>query len=375
MEKEKMIELKNLTKEFGNMTAVNNMNLIVYKGEFLTFLGPSGCGKTTTLRMIAGFEEPTLGKIVLAGKSCETLPPEKRDVNTVFQNYALFPHLNIRENIAFGLNLKKVNKKVRKEKVDHVISLVKLEEHVNKKPSQLSGGQKQRVAIARAIVNEPKVLLLDEPLGALDLKLRKEMQLELKHLQKELGITFIYVTHDQEEALTMSDRIVVMNKGNIEQLGVPEEIYEKPRTKFVADFIGETNLISGEVSGFGDGYCDVMACGNTYHIIGEKSYHKGSRIYISIRPENIHFADRMADLKNYNCMEAAYDEAIYVGNVVKHVMHNANGEKLIISRLTRKGESFEKGEKVKVCWSKKRAVLVHDEGRCNNGSEQEESLS
>ncbi len=368
MEKEKMIELINLTKEFGSMTAVNNVNLIVYKGEFLTFLGPSGCGKTTTLRMIAGFEEPTLGKIVLDGKSCELLPPEKRDVNTVFQNYALFPHLNIRDNIAFGLNLKKTDKKIIKKKVDEAISLVKLEEHVNKKPSQLSGGQKQRVAIARAIVNEPKVLLLDEPLGALDLKLRKEMQLELKHLQKELGITFIYVTHDQEEALTMSDRIVVMNKGNIEQLGVSEEIYENPRTKFVADFIGETNLIAGVVRGFGDGYCDIEACGNSYRIAGKRSYYTRSRVYISIRPENIHFADSMENPGDYNCMEASYQEAVYVGNVVKHILHNASGEKITISRLTRKGESFEKGQKVTICWNKKRAVLVHDERGGEDGS-------
>lgn len=361
MEKEKMIELAGLTKKFGSMKAVNDMDLIVYKGEFLTFLGPSGCGKTTTLRMIAGFEEPTSGTIVLDGKSCGMLPPEKRNVNTVFQNYALFPHLSIRENIAFGLHLKKLNKKIIKEKVDHVISLVKLEEHVNKRPGQLSGGQKQRVAIARAIVNEPKVLLLDEPLGALDLKLRKEMQLELKHLQKKLGITFIYVTHDQEEALTMSDRIVVMNKGNIEQSGVSEEIYENPRTRFVADFIGETNLILGEVSGFGDGHCDVEACGRTYRMEGEIDFQTGSRVYISIRPENIHFADSIENLSNYNCMEAVYEEAVYGGNAVKHVLYNKNGEKIIISRLTRKGECFEKGQLVSFCWSKKRGVLVHDE--------------
>lgn len=360
-EREKMIVLNNLTKQFGSMMAVNGVNLTVYKGEFLTFLGPSGCGKTTTLRMIAGFEEPSSGSIVLDGRSCEMLPPEKRDVNTVFQNYALFPHLSIRDNIAFGLKLRKVDKKTIEEKVDYAVHLVKLEEHMHKKPSQLSGGQKQRVAIARALVNEPKVLLLDEPLGALDLKLRKEMQLELKHLQKELGITFIYVTHDQEEALTMSDRIVIMNKGNIEQIGTAEGIYERPRTRFVADFIGETNLIAGTVADFGDNYCDVEACGGIHRIETDKIYHRGSRIYISIRPENIHFADSIDNLEKYNVMEAVYEEGIYVGNMVKHVMYNANGEKITVSRLTRKGEHFEKGQKVKFCWAKKRAVLVHDE--------------
>ena len=237
-----MIILTNLRKQYGDFVAVENTTLNVKKGEFLTFLGSSGCGKTTTLRMIAGFEDPTEGSILIGGKHAEHLPPNKREVNTVFQNYALFPHLTIRENIAFGLKLQKVKKAEIKERVENIIKLVKLEEHADKSPDQLSGGQKQRVAIARAIVNNPKVLLLDEPLGALDLKLRKEMQLELKQLQRELEITFIYVTHDQEEALTMSDRIVVMNKGRIEQVGTAHEIYERPQTKFVAQFIGETNL-------------------------------------------------------------------------------------------------------------------------------------
>lgn len=237
-----MIILTNLRKQYGDFVAVENTTLNVKKGEFLTFLGSSGCGKTTTLRMIAGFEDPTEGSILIGGKHAEHLAPNKREVNTVFQNYALFPHLTIRENIAFGLKLQKVKKAEIKERVDNIIKLVKLEEHADKSPEQLSGGQKQRVAIARAIVNNPKVLLLDEPLGALDLKLRKEMQIELKQLQRELEITFIYVTHDQEEALTMSDRIVVMNKGRIEQVGTAHEIYERPQTKFVAQFIGETNL-------------------------------------------------------------------------------------------------------------------------------------
>jgi spermidine/putrescine transport system ATP-binding protein len=242
-----MIILTNLRKMYGDFVAVENTTLNIKKGEFLTFLGSSGCGKTTTLRMIAGFEDPTDGSILINGQHAEHLPPNRRDVNTVFQNYALFPHLTVWDNIAFGLKLKKYSKKEIRQKVEDVIKLVKLEEHAEKAPEQLSGGQKQRVAIARALVNNPKVLRVDEPLGALDLKLRKEMQLELKQLQKQLKITIIYVTHDQEEALTMSDRIVVMNHGHIEQIGTAKEIYEKPATKFVAQFIGETNLFEDAV--------------------------------------------------------------------------------------------------------------------------------
>ncbi len=357
-----MIELQNVTKEFGNMVAVNNINLKVKQGEFLTFLGPSGCGKTTTLRMIAGFEEPTNGSIKIDGKSCEKLPPNLRDVNTVFQNYALFPHLNIRDNIAFGLKLKKKPKAEIREKVDRMIQLVKLEEHINKKPSQLSGGQKQRVAIARSLINEPKVLLLDEPLGALDLKLRKEMQLELKHLQRELGITFIYVTHDQEEALTISDRIAIMHKGNIEQLGDAEDIYEKPRTRFAADFIGETNLLKGRVTESGSDFCRVDINGIIVTSESERRYIGGSQVYVSVRPENIHFADTVENLEKYNVMEATYDEPVYVGNLLRHLLHTDSGDSIRITRFTRKKERFEKGMRVKICWSKARCVLVHDEG-------------
>ena len=234
-----MIQLVAINKSFKEHKAVDNISIVIKEGEFLTLLGPSGCGKTTTLRMIAGFEEPTSGEILLDGIDVSRKNPYERNLNTVFQNYALFPNMNVYNNIAFGLKIKKLSKKTIKEKVTKVLAIVQLEDFGDRYPSQLSGGQKQRVAIARAIVNSPKVLLLDEPLGALDLKLRKQMQFDLKHLQKELGITFIYVTHDQEEALTMSDRIAVMNKGKIEQIGTPDEIYNKPKTKFVANFIGE----------------------------------------------------------------------------------------------------------------------------------------
>ena len=262
-ENTKIIELIDVCKEFDGATVIENMNFYVRKGEFVTFLGPSGCGKTTTLRMIAGFELPTKGKILLNGKDISNLPPNQRPVNTVFQKYALFPHLNVYENVAFGLKLKRIptivkdkkgNEKTKMvkmpekeiaEKVKKALEIVDLAGFEKRSISTLSGGQQQRIAIARAIVNEPEILLLDEPLGALDLKMRKEMQLELKAMHKRLGITFIYVTHDQEEALTMSDTIVVMADGCLQQIGTPEQIYNEPKNTFVADFIGESNIFSG----------------------------------------------------------------------------------------------------------------------------------
>jgi spermidine/putrescine transport system ATP-binding protein len=249
---EKIIELVGITRQFEDgMVAVDNINLYVRKGEFVTFLGPSGCGKTTTLRMIAGFDKAQAGKILLNGVDISDVPPNKRPINTVFQRYALFPHLNVFDNIAFGLKLRKekLDKKVISDKVEHVLKMVDLEGFEKRSVSTLSGGQQQRVAIARAIVNEPEILLLDEPLGALDLKMRKDMQLELKEMHRKLGITFIYVTHDQEEALTMSDTIVVMKDGVIQQIGTPTDIYNEPKNSFVADFIGESNIFSGTYLG------------------------------------------------------------------------------------------------------------------------------
>ena len=243
---ENIIELKHISKVYSDngFKAVDDFNLEVKRGEFVTFLGPSGCGKTTTLRMIAGFELPTDGQILLNGEDISQLPANKRPINTVFQRYALFPHMNIYENIAFGLKLKKLPKEEIRKKVKNVLDMVDLEGFEDRKISTLSGGQQQRIAIARALVNEPEILMLDEPLGALDLKMRKEMQIELKNMHDQLGITFIYVTHDQEEALTMSDTIVVMNQGYIQQIGTPEKIYNEPENAFVADFIGESNIIS-----------------------------------------------------------------------------------------------------------------------------------
>jgi spermidine/putrescine transport system ATP-binding protein len=240
-----MVEFRGVTKVFGSTEALDNLNLVIHPGEFLTLLGPSGCGKTTTLRLLAGFEEPTSGQIWLAGEPVENLPPHKRPVNTVFQHYALFPHMTVYENVAFGLRMQRLDEAQVKRRVGRALEMVRLGNLSNRRPRELSGGQQQRVALARALVLEPKVLLLDEPLGALDLQLRRAVQVELKQLQRELGATFLYVTHDQEEALAMSDRIAVMQGGKIEQLGTPEEVYLRPTTRFVAQFLGEANLLDG----------------------------------------------------------------------------------------------------------------------------------
>jgi spermidine/putrescine transport system ATP-binding protein len=299
MSKQKIIELTGVSKEYDGTLAVEDCNLYVRKGEFITFLGPSGCGKTTTLRMIAGFELPTTGKIMLNGKDITNLPPHKRPVNTVFQRYALFPHLNVYENIAYGLKLKrvkatyvdkkgrtveKIEKLTKKEidaKVARALKIVDLEEFEKRSVTTLSGGQQQRIAIARAIVNEPEILLLDEPLGALDLKMRKDMQLELKEMHKKLGITFIYVTHDQEEALTMSDTVVVMKDGKIQQIGTPQDIYNEPVNSFVADFIGESNIFSGTVVG----EKKVRFINKIFDCVDD--FEKNEKVDVVVRPEDV----------------------------------------------------------------------------------------
>ena len=280
---ENIIELKHISKVYSDngFKAVDDFNLEVKRGEFVTFLGPSGCGKTTTLRMIAGFELPTSGQILLNGEDIAQLPANKRPINTVFQRYALFPHMNIYENIAFGLKLKKLPKEEIRKKVKHVLDMVDLEGFENRRISTLSGGQQQRIAIARALVNEPEILMLDEPLGALDLKMRKEMQLELKNMHDQLGITFIYVTHDQEEALTMSDKIVVMSEGRIQQIGTPEDIYNEPKNAFVADFIGESNIFKGIMTG----HMKVRFCGGEF--TGMDDVPEGTLVDVVIRPEDV----------------------------------------------------------------------------------------
>ncbi|MCD7894788.1 MAG: ABC transporter ATP-binding protein [Erysipelotrichaceae bacterium] len=278
----KLIELDNLTKEFDGQVVLKGIHLDIYENEFITLLGPSGCGKTTTLRIIGGFEEASSGEVLFDGQDISSLPPYKREVNTVFQKYALFPHLDVFDNIAFGLNVKKMKKDVIHTKVTDILELVGLQGFEHRKISQLSGGQQQRVAIARALVNEPKVLLLDEPLGALDLKLRKAMQIELKHIQKEVGITFVYVTHDQEEALTMSDTIVVMNDGMIQQIGSPLDIYNEPENRFVAQFIGESNIIEGKF------IKDLLVeFDGQQFVCVDKGFDEGQDVDIVIRPEDL----------------------------------------------------------------------------------------
>ena len=281
MKQENIIELKNITKQYEDNVVLKDLNLDIKKNEFLTLLGPSGCGKTTTLKIIAGFEFADDGKVLFQGKDVNEIPPYERPVNTVFQKYALFPHMNVYENIAFGLKLKKMPKDVIDQKVKEMLKLVALEGYENRDIEALSGGQQQRVAIARALVNEPKVLLLDEPLGALDMKLRKGMQIELKRIQQKLGITFIFVTHDQEEALTMSDTIVVMNKGEIQQMGSPEDIYNEPANSFVAKFIGESNIVDGTML---DDF-KVEFAGRIFNCV-DKGFEKNEAIEVVIRPED-----------------------------------------------------------------------------------------
>ncbi len=279
---DKIVKGLNITKEFGGVPVVKNIDFWVKKNQFLTILGPSGCGKTTTLRMIAGFETPTSGQLYFEGNEITNTPPYMRQINTVFQKYALFPHMNIYENIAFGLKIKKASDKEIALKVAKMLELVNLKGFEKRSVNSLSGGQQQRIAIARALVNEPKVLLLDEPLGALDLKLRKEMQIELKNMQKELGITFVYVTHDQEEALTMSDKIIIMNQGEIQQIGSPIDIYNEPENSFVADFIGESNIFQGTmIKDFEVEFCDKK------FVCVDKGFGTNTPIEVVVRPEDV----------------------------------------------------------------------------------------
>lgn len=278
----RLIEGINLVKEYDGSRVVDNIDFWVKSKEFLTILGPSGCGKTTTLRMIGGFETPTSGDILLNGTSIVNLPPYERPINTVFQRYALFPHMSIYDNIAFGLHIKKMPKSEIDKRVSKMLSLVNLDGFEKRRVNSLSGGQQQRIAIARALVNEPQILLLDEPLGALDLKLRKEMQLELKYMQQDLGITFIYVTHDQEEALTMSDKIIIMNKGKIQQVGSPTDIYNEPENAFVADFIGESNIVAGIFK-----EDKVVEFANTIFPCIDTGFERGEAIDVVVRPEDI----------------------------------------------------------------------------------------
>lgn len=351
-----IVEIDNVNKIYGTNHVVKDLNLKVEEGEFLTLLGSSGCGKTTTLRMVAGFEEPTSGSIRVEGESIEEKQPFERNVNTVFQSYALFPHMTIFDNIAYGLKIKKVPKKEIGERVRKMMELVQLEGFEKRYPGQLSGGQKQRVAIARALINRPRVLLLDEPLGALDLKLRKQMQLELKRLQKKLNITFIYVTHDQEEALTMSDRIAIMHNGILDQIGTPTEIYEQPATKFVATFIGETNIFDGTILNIDRTKIGVNI--ENGHITGTgNDFKEGEYISVSVRPEKMKFSQ--TPVPDF-ILSAQVKDYIYVGSVIKCIVQLPNGNELKIERLAG-GSLPEIGSVIYPYWDIADAVLIHNQ--------------
>lgn len=318
-DRENAVEMREVTKIFptpegGEVKAVDHVNLQIRQGEFFSLLGPSGCGKTTSLRMIAGFEWPTLGEIIIDGKVMGRTPPFLRPVNTVFQSYALFQHMTVFQNVAFGLEMELVSKPEIKRRVGEALEMVQMSNLGARKPKQLSGGQQQRVALARSLVKRPAVLLLDEPLGALDLKLRKEMQLELKALQMQVGITFVYVTHDQGEALTMSDRIAVINKGEVLQIGTPIEIYERPKKRFVAEFIGETNFLSGIVKSASGDYVSVYIRDLDIELSGlpQADLLIGQEVVVSIRPEKIRLADKQ--VINTNCIHGIVAHSVYVGS-------------------------------------------------------------
>jgi putative spermidine/putrescine transport system ATP-binding protein len=338
---EPAILFKNVSRHFGDVKAVDNVDLEIKDGEFFSMLGPSGSGKTTSLRMIAGFDRPTHGQIFLYGQDVSQLPPYERSVNTVFQDYALFPHMTIDENIGYGLMIKGMPKKERSKRVDEMLDLVRLPGFGYRKPAQLSGGQRQRVALARALINHPKVLLLDEPLGALDLKLRQQMQVELKNIQREVGITFIFVTHDQEEALTMSDRIAVFNEGKIEQIGTPSEVYEHPATSFVAGFVGTSNLVSGEIA---------------QRITGvDKQF--------SVRPEKIRLSkvDEKIDSDMFSANGLVRD-VIYLGLYTRYLVELEGGGDLVVVEQNLRTTSMDvtqvKGQKVRLLWKKEHVSYV-----------------
>jgi spermidine/putrescine transport system ATP-binding protein len=346
------VTLERVTKRFDETTAVDELSLEIERGSFFAMLGPSGCGKTTTLRMIGGFEEPTAGKIYLGEREVSGLPSYKRDVNTVFQSYALFPHLSIFENVAFGLRRRGVAKAELKERVGQALELVDLAGYGKRKPNQLSGGQQQRVALARALVNHPRVLLLDEPLGALDLKLRKQMQLELKRIQHEVGITFIHVTHDQEEAMTMADRIAVMNEGHIEQLGAPGALYETPKTAFVAGFLGVSNLIAAEVRNGGI----VARDGTQLHVPAAALNGKVGNVAIGVRPEKIHLNG-----DGPNRIPGRIAESAYIGVATQYVVDTGVGRLMVFAQNMRPGtDSLGPGSPVTLTFNPDSTFVLED---------------
>jgi spermidine/putrescine transport system ATP-binding protein len=363
------VVVEHVTKRFGDFVAVKDVDLTVRAGEFFSLLGPSGCGKTTTLRMVAGFEHPTVGEIYVANAPMAGVPPYKRPVNTVFQNYGLFPHLNVVENVAFGLKRKRVSRPEVRRRVGEALEMVEMDKMSNRKPSELSGGQQQRVALARALVNQPTVLLLDEPLGALDAKLRKSMQLELKKLQSEVGITFIYVTHDQEEALTMSDRIAVMSQGVVEQVSSPAEIYENPRSAFVANFIGVSNIYPSEVKALRGDVAECVTTGGLRILVstrGHEGVTVGAKVGVVIRPEKLLISsedDTDAIGNRENVFKAVVKAVVYVGSVTQFIV--SLGEQHLAQILQQNllhmaREEWREGQSVNVSFWARSCSLITD---------------
>ena len=353
MEKAPIVRLRGVTKRFDDVVAVDSLNLDIFQGEFLTLLGPSGCGKTTVLRLIAGFESLDQGEIIMNGTSLGSTPPNKRNVNTVFQSYALFPHMTIFDNIAFGLKMKQLDRSLIRQEVGEALSIVKLSGMEERKPHQLSGGQQQRVAMARAIVNKPQVLLLDEPLSALDYRLRQEMELELKRIHRKLNITFVFVTHDQEEAISMSDRIAVMNQGRIEQIGTPTQIYEEPENMFVARFVGEINIFEGRITEIFNGSATVDIHGLPFRVHNRKNFSCGQHVKVLLRPEDI-LVTRDEDAKPASpSLGGAIDEVIYKGKTVDLIISLDAGETIFATQFFNEDQEdvvFRQGQRIHVEW-------------------------
>lgn len=352
-----MLELKEIKKSFDGIQVIKGISLAINDGEFVSFLGPSGCGKTTCLRMIAGFEQQDSGSIFFDGKKLDGKPAYKRNLNTLFQNYALFPHLSVYENVAYGLKASGAKRKEIKPKVMEALEMVRLGGFEKRYPSEMSGGQRQRVAIARAVVNRPPLLLLDEPLTALDAKLRIQMRYELRHLQRNLGITFIYVTHDQEEALVMSDRIVVMNNGKIEQEGTPKEIYYHPKTKFVSSFIGETNLFDAVVTGKSDGILSLSSEAGNFRAAADSSFSEGDVVNVSIRPDKVLWNDAGSFEDGFN-LEGAVKDFVFIGATTKIFVELSNGAEFKVTRLSSQALP-KKGEKIALHWKAEDGVVIH----------------
>jgi spermidine/putrescine transport system ATP-binding protein len=367
------LQLSQLTKRFATFTAVHELDLDVPRGSFFALLGPSGCGKTTTLRMVAGLETPSSGTITLAGQDITDAKPYRRPVNTVFQNYALFPHLDIYENVAFGLRRRKSSEVERQ--VDEMLALVELEAQRRKKPAQLSGGQQQRVALARALINKPEVLLLDEPLGALDLKLRRAMQIEIKRIQTEVGLTFVHVTHDQEEAMTMADTVAVMNKGIIEQLGAPTELYENPRSTFVANFLGQSNLIEGRVKNRAADLVTVDMHGIDVSVPADRAHADGDAGWIGIRPEKVLIGEEGAELDapGHTVPGGVISDVSFVGVSTQYLVRMPWGQEIqVFAQNTGRSRIFRAGEKVELSWRPEYAFLLDASQDAFAGAEEDD---